>query len=108
MSNDFWYVYIIKTSDGLFYTGITTDLIRRWAEHLSMAKGGKKGAKFFRGREPKSLEFLQKHTNRSSATKLESKIKSLSRNKKIDFIQSSINLLEKPILSFELVCEVVL
>ncbi|HBC56914.1 MAG TPA: GIY-YIG nuclease family protein, partial [Gammaproteobacteria bacterium] len=41
-----WYVYIIECSDGAYYTGITTDLKRRFAEHA----GNGKGAKFFYGR----------------------------------------------------------
>ena len=28
-----WTVYIVKCSDGTFYTGITTDVVRRIKEH---------------------------------------------------------------------------
>ena len=46
MSDAPWYVYIVRASDETLYTGITTDLERRLAEHQS----GKAGAKYFRGR----------------------------------------------------------
>ena len=40
LSKDSWCVYILKCTDGTFYTGITTDINRRIKEH-----GTKKGAK---------------------------------------------------------------
>jgi len=30
MKSDFWYVYIIQATDGSLYTGITTDIQRRF------------------------------------------------------------------------------
>ena len=44
-----WYVYIIESTDESLYTGITTDVDRRFQQHLN-SKGG---AKYFRGRRPK-------------------------------------------------------
>ncbi len=95
-----WYVYIIKASDGLLYTGITVDITRRWSEHSQVAKSGKqntgkaKNAKFFRGRRPDSLLFLIQSASRSTATKEELAIKSLTRKKKIELIKSTINQLD--------------
>ena len=43
-----WYVYILECKDGTLYTGVTTDVERRLAEH----KRGE-GAKYTKG---KSLE----------------------------------------------------
>jgi len=43
-----WFVYIIEASDGSLYTGVTTDVTRRFMEH----KRSNRGARFFRGREP--------------------------------------------------------
>ncbi|MDQ7050360.1 MAG: GIY-YIG nuclease family protein [Enterobacterales bacterium] len=94
MSNNLWYLYIIKTSDGLLYTGITTDVLRRWSEHQAMSLGGKKGAKFFRGRHPRSLEYVKTHSDRSSATKQECEVKSLSPTEKKSLIKSDQNQLK--------------
>lgn len=73
-----WSVYIIEADDGRFYTGITIDIERRWQQHLE----GKLGAKFFRGRMPARLLYLEAGHNRSSASKREAAIKKLSRKEK--------------------------
>ena len=69
-----WHVYIILCSDDTLYTGITTDIDRRLREH---ATG--KGAKYFRGRRPKELLYLEGWHNRSSAGKREIEIKKMKR-----------------------------
>ena len=86
-----WYVYIIQTTDDRLYTGVTTDMKRRWQEHSSTSKGLNKGAKFFRGRKPQSLVFLTERENRSMASKEEATIKSLPRKKKLELIDSDKN-----------------
>ena len=78
MSEKIWFVYMIRTNDGQLYTGITTDMQRRWREHLT----GKGGARYFRTRKPKSLCFLEQHTDRSSASKREAAIKQLAKSAK--------------------------
>ena len=50
--DDVWSVYMIRRNDGKIYTGITTDVERRFEEH----KEGKTGARFLRGMGP--LELL--------------------------------------------------
>ena len=35
-----WYVYILQAGDGRLYTGCTTDLQRRMAQHRAGAGGG--------------------------------------------------------------------
>lgn len=73
-----WYVYIIRCVDNTLYTGITTDIQRRLHEHTTQVKG----AKYLRGRLPIKLELLLEVENRSIASKLENKIKQLSRSNK--------------------------
>jgi len=73
-AND-WVVYIIGCDDGVFYTGITTDLQRRWREH---SEGGR-GAKFFRGRKPLQVLYVESGHDRSSASRREVAIKRLRR-----------------------------
>ena len=72
-----WQVYIILCSDETLYTGITTDIERRMRQH---ADG--KGAKYFRGRQPKQLLYLEGGHDRSSASKRELAIKGLKRKEK--------------------------
>ncbi len=80
-----WKVYIIQAEDGKLYTGITTDLERRLAEH----KGGGKGAQFFKFSKPQRLVFQETHPNRSEATKREIAIKKMSRQQKLALIAES-------------------
>lgn len=75
MSEKNWLVYMIRTDDDQLYTGITTDIARRWREHSH----GKIGARYFRGRRPHSLALLEHHPDRSSASKREAALKKLTR-----------------------------
>ncbi len=77
-----WWVYIIRTERGPLYTGITTDIERRFKQH----KSGKGGAKFFRGQIPGEVVFREMHPTRSSALKREASIKRLTRREKLDLI----------------------
>lgn len=77
-----WKVYIIQTELGKLYTCITTDLERRFAEHLS----GQKGARFFNFSHPKTILFQEEHPCRSTATKREIEIKKMSRKQKLKLI----------------------
>jgi len=81
-----WSVYIILCTDDSLYTGITTDISRRFNQHRDQ-----KGAKYFRGRQPKTLVYLETEHDRSSAGKREVAIKSLSRSEKLSLIASDVN-----------------
>jgi putative endonuclease len=69
-----WQVYIILCSDNTLYTGITTDIQRRFAQHASG-----RGARYFRGRQPLRVVYQEKGLTRSSASMREAAIKSLVR-----------------------------
>lgn len=75
MTTSPWYLYIIRGDDDRLYTGITTDVERRWREHTS----GPKGARYFRGRQPRELCLVEPHPDRSSASRREWEVKQLSR-----------------------------
>ena len=77
-----WFVYIIEASDGSLYTGVTTDVKRRFAEHC----GPHKGARFFRGRKPLKVVYTENHPDRSSALQREAVIKKLTRVLKLELI----------------------
>jgi putative endonuclease len=65
-----WFLYLIRCKGGQLYTGITTNIERRLAEHQSG-----KGAKYLRGKTPLQLVFQQKIGSRSEALKIEAAVK---------------------------------
>jgi len=71
-----WFVYIIESDDGYLYTGITTDVDRRFREHQGL-EGKNKGAKFFRGRSAVAVMHTESYNNRSDASRRESEIKKM-------------------------------
>lgn len=75
-----WFVYILECNDGSFYTGISNDVERRMKMH---ANG--KGSKYVFKKGFKRLLFTKPCENRSHATKVENKIKKLSRDKKLEW-----------------------
>jgi len=79
-----WFVYIVEAENGHFYTGITTDLERRFSEHQS--KQG--GARFFHTSAAKQMVYHETQPDRSSASKREAAIKKLSRKAKISLIEN--------------------
>ncbi|HBS04877.1 MAG TPA: hypothetical protein DEA96_07935 [Leptospiraceae bacterium] len=86
-----YFLYIIRTSSNTLYTGITTDLERRWKEH-SRLKAGSKYLKAVRPQELVAAWLLETDETtdipvRSLASKLESKVKSLDREQKLQLIQ---------------------
>lgn len=90
-----WHVYIILCSDDTLYTGITTDMDRRLRQH---AAG--RGAKYFRGRLPERLLFLEGGYDRSGASKRELQIKGLSRARKQALVDLPTNAAHSVALSF--------
>lgn len=78
-----WLVYIISCSDGSLYTGITTDLERRLQQHAT-----RRGAKYFRGRLPGAVVYLECGHDRSSASRREAAIKKLTAQAKRQLIAS--------------------
>ncbi len=82
-----WYVYILKTCSGRLYTGITTDVDRRFQEHVDVYLGkGKKGAKFFRTDQPLAIVYQENCDDRSAASRRESCIKRLDRRQKLQLV----------------------
>ena len=75
-----WCVYMLRCADGTLYTGITTDVTRRIAEHNG--EGGL-GARYTRGRRPVQLVYVEAAANRASASRREAEIKQLDRARKL-------------------------
>ncbi|SFR30345.1 putative endonuclease [Halorubrum sodomense] len=70
-------MYVIECADGTLYTGYTTDVERRVAEH-----DAGEGAKYTRGRTPVTLRHVESFASQSAAMSREHAIKSLSRAEK--------------------------
>lgn len=79
-----WTVYIIRCDDGTLYTGVTTDLERRLAEHGGTR--GKRGARYFNGRAPICVAYHEAGHTRSTACSREHAIKRMSRAEKLRLI----------------------
>jgi len=77
-----WFVYIIEAGDGSLYTGVTTDVKRRFKEHC----GTSKRAKYFRGRRPQKIVYSEPHPDRGSAQRREADIKKLTKAGKLKLI----------------------
>lgn len=80
-----WYLYLVRCANGHLYTGVTTDVARRFSEHQS---GGIKSAKYLRGKGPLTLMYQEKVGTRSDALKREIAVKKLSRAQKLALIES--------------------
>lgn len=74
-----WHLYVIRTTDQKLYAGVTTDVQRRFKEHLSQ---GSKAARYLRAHKPQRLVFSQLIGDRSSALKVEYWFKWLPRERK--------------------------
>ena len=80
-----WIVYIIRCDDDTLYTGVTTNLERRFREHRDLSCG----AKYFNGRKPLAVVYSENGHDRSSACQREAAIKKLGRDGKLDLINAA-------------------
>lgn len=74
-----WFVYMIRCNDMTLYTGVTTDVLRRFKEHK---EGGRKGSKYVRARIPLAVVYTKMCVSRSDAQKQEHVLKKLTRKEK--------------------------
>lgn len=76
-----YFVYLLECEDGSLYTGVTTDVARRFTEHQ---KGI--GSHFTRAKGAKRIVYTEEHPDRSSAQKREAEIKKWPREKKLGLV----------------------
>ncbi|MBQ26555.1 MAG: hypothetical protein CMH81_00205 [Nitrospiraceae bacterium] len=75
-----WHLYIVRCREGTLYTGISTDVARRFAEHQDNSN---KAAKYLRGRGPLELVLAKAiGDNKCVALSVERQIKNLSKLRK--------------------------
>ena len=83
-----WWVYMIRANNDSIYTGISTDVARRFEEHSS---GNPKGARYLKGKGPLQLLFKKRVGDKSLASKVEWQIKQLPKLKKENIVTGKIN-----------------
>ena len=79
MADSKWWLYIVETCYGHFYTGVTTDVARRLKEHT---QGAPRGARALRGKGPLQLRYKRCIGTRSQAQQIEYAVKQLPRSRK--------------------------
>ena len=79
-------MYVVECCDKTWYTGYTTDIVRRIKTH-----NAKKGAKYTRIRVPVKLIYFEEFETKSEATRAESLFKKLTRSKKEEYILLNLN-----------------
>lgn len=94
-----YYTYMIRCKDNSIYTGITTDLNRRFEEHLNKTT---KCAKYTLKHDVEKIECAWESENRVLASKLEFHIKKLTKKEKESLIKNNRNL--KKLLSEKIEC----
>lgn len=81
-----WSVYLIRTTTGQLYCGVTTDVARRFSEH----QGTRKGAKFLRGKGPLTLAWAAAVGEKRTAMRLEYQIKRLTKAQKESIVAQTL------------------
>jgi putative endonuclease len=77
-----WILYLLECENGAYYAGITTDLERRFAEHVFGI-----GARYTRANPPKRVLAVKEFADRASASRAEAKLKRLPRAEKQDYFR---------------------
>lgn len=81
-----YYVYILTCNDGTFYTGSTSNLVKRIHEHNTL----KSGAHYTKIRRPVSLTYHETHNTYKEARSREAEIKRLTRQEKETLIKNTL------------------
>ena len=77
-----WEIYIVRSRTGKLYTGISTDVERRFREH----RAGKRGARFFRLSPASEIVYREAQPDRAAASRREAAIKKMTRCQKLALI----------------------
>lgn len=85
------YVYILKCSDGSYYTGVTNNVERRFIEHNS----GRNEKSYTASRRPVQLVFVRAFNSPMEAIRYEKQLKNWSRAKKEALIEGNFNKLHE-------------
>ena len=86
-----YYVYILRCSGNTLYTGIAADIDRRMSEHFGQTE---KCARYTKSHRAEKLEAYWQTENRSLASRLEYRIKQLTKQQKLRLIENNSYLAE--------------
>ncbi len=78
-----YHVYILECADGTLYTGITTDVLRRFREHQEGI-----GSRYTRAKKAVTIVYCEEAGGRGDASKREIALKKMSRKEKMTLIAS--------------------
>lgn len=84
MEDKKYYTYVLLTEDDKLYCGYTDDVEKRFELH----KCGK-GAKYTRSHKPIKIVYTASFDTKSEAMKEECRIKNLSREEKLEFLNEN-------------------
>ena len=84
-----YYTYMIRCKGNTLYTGITTDIERRFSEH---SETDERGAKYTKSHDVVKVEIVWQSENRSQASKLEFALKKLTKQQKEELILDNTSL----------------
>ena len=76
-----WFLYMALCSDKSIYTGITTNVQKRFEKHRSGA-----GARYTKAHPIQKILYTEKYKTRSAASKREAEIKNWPRKKKLALV----------------------
>ena len=82
-----WHLYLVRCRDGSLYTGISTDVQRRFDAHQA-----NRGARRLRGRGPLELVFTQALGDHGLALSIEHRVKKMCRADKEKLVRGEIGL----------------
>ena len=94
-----FYIYIIRCDDNSLYTGITTDVKRRFSEHKEKSL---KGAKYTHFHNVSKIEAVWKVKTRQEASKVEYSIKKLTKSKKEELVKTPLSICNFVEIDFEI------
>jgi putative endonuclease len=81
-----WYVYMIRCSDASLYTGVTTNIDRRFKEHQE----SKKGSKYARAKIPLRVVYIEICASRSEAQIREAQLKKFTKEQKEALVKAQV------------------
>ncbi|MBM3151426.1 MAG: GIY-YIG nuclease family protein [Chloroflexi bacterium] len=81
-----YFCYILECSDATYYTGWTTDPLRREARHNAGT-----GSRYTRSRRPVRLVYVEQLPDRPAAMRREAAIKALGRAEKQELVEKQVN-----------------
>jgi|TARA_R110000744_G_scaffold82887_6_gene162840 putative endonuclease len=87
ISDNEWSLYMIKTRMNTLYTGISTDVDRRFKEHSGASK---RAARYLKGKGPLELVWHEVVGTKSEALVLEYRVKKLNKRQKLSLIEGEL------------------